>query len=81
MSKRATIRELRPDEEIDPKRDCYTEEEVAKKLGIGVPSLRNRIAAKEPHPPFLQPWPRGPKYFLKSDFNRWFRSFIHRVDR
>jgi hypothetical protein len=47
-------------------RDYYTEEEVAKLMGIAIGTLRNRLSAGKDHPP-MAPGRRFPK----DEFSKW----------
>lgn len=59
--------------EID--QDFALETEVSRLLGIGVPSLRNRIYAGKNHPPFI---PGAKKLFPRDELNKWLRSRMQR---
>ena len=54
--------------------DYFTEEDVARLMGMSVSGLRNRISSGKDHPPFVG---RGKaKRFPKADFKKWERARI-----
>lgn len=50
------------------------DEEVAEALDISVPSLRNKVSAGDPLPPYRQPDLCRARIWLVEDFKKWVLS-------